>query len=55
LPQRPPRGASPATRHALVRHKYAARIAVHARAKERHAHMLVRLRARIIIIIMLVY
>ncbi len=38
-------------RHALklrvVRHKYAARRAAHARAMERHAHMLVRLHARI--------
>jgi hypothetical protein len=36
-------------RHALrlsvVRHKYAARIAAHVRAMERHAHMLVRLHA----------
>jgi hypothetical protein len=39
------------THHALrlciVRHKYAASIAAHARAMERHAHMLVRLHARI--------
>jgi hypothetical protein len=38
-------------RHALklrvVRHKYAASIAAHARAMERHAHMLVRLHASI--------
>jgi hypothetical protein len=38
-------------RHALklrvVRHKYTARIAAHARAMERHAHKLVRLHARI--------
>jgi hypothetical protein len=38
-------------RHALklrvVRHKYSASIAAHARAMERHTHMLVRLHARI--------
>ncbi len=31
----------------VVRHKYAARIGAHARAMERHAHMLVHLHARI--------
>jgi hypothetical protein len=36
-----------ALRLRVVRHKYAARIAAHARAMERHAHMLVHLHARI--------
>ncbi len=36
-----------ALRLRVVRHKYAARIAAHAHAMERHAHMLVRLHSRI--------
>jgi hypothetical protein len=39
--------ASHALKLCIVTHKYAARIAAHARTMERHTHMLVRLHARI--------